>query len=77
VTSAAQTQSETPTGKIQFVVNGKPYGSPMTLKADGTLLSPQSSRLGVGTHVIRAEYSGDAIFGPSNSSFTHEVTAAP
>ncbi len=77
VTSAAQTQSETPTGKIQFVVNGKPYGSPMTLKADGTLLSPQSSRLGVGTHFIRAEYSGDAIFGPSNSSFTHEVTAAP
>ena len=54
----------TPTGTVQFNVDGSPFGSPVTLLS-GTANSASISTLTVGTHVVTAVYSGDSNYSGS------------
>jgi hypothetical protein len=49
----------TPTGTVQFVVDGSSFGSPVTL-VSGSATSNNTSTLAVGTHTVTANYSGDS-----------------
>ncbi len=62
-----------PTGSVQFTVDGAPYGSPVTLDAAGVAALPAISTLGIGTHTIATDYSGDATWLPSSGSGTHTI----
>lgn len=49
----------TPTGTVQFVLDGFNFGTPVTL-VNGAALSPSLATLGAGVHREAAIYSGDA-----------------
>jgi YVTN family beta-propeller protein len=55
-----------PTGTVQFVVDGKPYGSPIVLNENG-IAHLITSTLPVGTHTVVAVYSGDSMHLSSTS----------
>lgn len=61
----------TPTGEVQFYVDGDPLGDPVPL-AGGSATSP-TARLGVGSHLVTAAYAGDADFGGADDSLTQDV----
>jgi hypothetical protein len=65
VTSAAGT----PTGTIQFAVDGSPLGGPVAL-AGGSASSPPIATLAVGTHAVTAAYAPDdpALLDPGSGS---------
>lgn len=65
-------QPETPTGSVQFEVNGNSVGPPMALNS-GVAVTPPVRILRVGSHIITANYSGDATFEPSTDTFTQVV----
>ena len=65
----------TPQGTVQFVVDGSNFGSPVTLSA-GAAASGSTTLLGAGSHVIKAEYSGDPNFAASTGSYTQVVNQA-
>ena len=58
--------SGTPTGSVQFIIDGANFGSAVALGAGGSA-SITDSALSVGTHTITATYSGDATHGGSTS----------
>lgn len=64
----------TPTGQVQFEVDGTPLGGPVTLSG-GQATSPSTTLL-VGSHHVTANYLGDANFGGSNNSYDQQVGAA-
>lgn len=64
----------TPTGSVQFFVDGNPLGSPVALSG-GQATSP-STQLTVGPHSITANYGGDGNFAGATKSLTQQVTAA-
>jgi hypothetical protein len=64
----------TPTGNVQFFVDGDPLGAPVAL-VGGQASSP-TTHLNVGTHAITANYEGDANFGGANDSLSQDVGAA-
>jgi endoglucanase Acf2 len=45
----------TPTGSVQFVIDGTPYGSPVAL-VGGLASAPAIATLAVGTHAVEADY---------------------
>jgi titin len=59
----------TPTGTVQFVIDGQNYGTPVALF--GGTASISDAALAVGSHTVAALYSGDAGSAPSDD------TAAP
>ena len=59
----------TPTGTVQFAVDGANLGSPVTLSA-GIATSPSTATLTVGNHVVSAVYGGDGNFTGSNGTLT-------
>jgi hypothetical protein len=62
----------TPTGSVQFSVDGSPYGSPVTLS--GGQAAVTISSLAVGGHSITASYGGDGNFnGSTSSAFSQQV----
>src|SRR5262249_49506321 len=64
----------TPSGAVTFLDGGASIGSG-TLSGDSATFS--TSVLGVGSHTIRASYSGDGIFnGSTSSAITQTVTQA-
>ncbi len=65
----------TPTGTIQFVVDGNTFGSPVTLSGGSASLLA-AANLGAGTHVVLADYSGDSTYGPASGSFSQVVAKA-
>ena len=66
----------TPTGTIQFVVDGVNSGAPVALAA-GSASSASISSLSVGNHTVAGVYSGDADFKTSTSlNFTQTVNKA-
>jgi parallel beta-helix repeat protein len=73
-TATVTSDSGTPTGTVQFKVDGTNLGTPVAL-AGGTATSPSTSSLGVGTHTVTAEYSG-AGFDPSSGSLIQTVNKA-
>jgi hypothetical protein len=66
--------SLTPTGTVQFQVDGSNVGSPVSLTSGGASYS--TSTLTVGTHTITALYSGDVSFLASSGSLTQTVYSA-
>lgn len=66
-----------PSGAVQLTVDGAPYGAPIPVgSADPATVNLQN--LAVGTHVLRAEYAGDASFeGSRSAEVTLVVAAAP
>ena len=55
------TSDATPTGTVQFMIDGQPFGTPQPL-VDGTATSDPDSTLALGPHTITAVYSSDADF---------------
>ncbi len=66
--------SGTPTGEVQFYVDGDPLGGPVTLSG-GSASSP-TAHLGVGSHTVTANYAGDVNFGGANDQLTQAVAQA-
>jgi hypothetical protein len=65
----------TPTGTIQFAVDGVAFGSPVMLVGGATTSAPIAT-LVPGTHTISAAYSGDANY-PARGSANVPVVIAP
>ena len=64
----------TPTGTVQFTLDGVNDGSPATIGANGAASHTDNS-LTVGTHTVVAIYSGDSNYlGSTSTSFTETVT---
>jgi len=64
-TAAVKSACGTPTGTVQFSVDGSSYGSPVTL-SNGT--ATMSDALGSGSHSVVAAYTGSSAFAASTSS---------
>ena len=72
--SAAAPGTATPTGTVQFQVDGANFGSPVTL-VNGNATSKSISTLKLGTYTVTASYSGDPNFTASTASaLTQTVT---
>jgi hypothetical protein len=58
----------TPTGTVQFLIDGIVFGNPMNLSAVGAMAMAtiNTSELAPGTHSVTAIYSGDGSFNPSH-----------
>jgi cytoskeletal protein CcmA (bactofilin family) len=66
----------TPTGNVQFEVNGSPAGSPVALD-DAGQASWTTTGLPGGSHSVTVDYLGSAAFiAPSSAPVTHVVTKA-
>src|SRR5262249_896408 len=68
--SSVDPANGTPTGTVQFIVDGVNFGAAVALSAGGTA-SIKDSALSVGAHTITASYSGDS---SHDSSTSPEVT---
>ena len=66
----------TPTGTIQFEVDGSPFGSAVTL-VNGAATSLNTSALPAGTHTISTVYSGDSAYSTNTGTLSQTVTPAP
>jgi sugar lactone lactonase YvrE len=62
----------TPTGTVQFQIDGTNFGTAVTL-VGGSATSGADSSLSVGAHAIKALYSGDSNFTTSNNTITQTV----
>ena len=59
VSFTATVSGSSPTGTVQFTVDGSAFGSPVTLSG-GSATSGSTSSLSVGAHTVMASYSGDS-----------------
>src|SRR5262249_27395575 len=59
----------TPTGTVQFQIDGINFGNPVTLSG-GQATSSSISSLAVGGHTVTASYSGDGSFATSTGSLS-------
>ena len=65
----------TPTGTVQFLVDGTAFGTAVTL-AGGRATSPSTTLLGAGNHTVEADYSGDSNYSASTGTYTQGVSKA-
>ena len=72
-TTAIDPGLPTPTGTVQFVVDGVNSGSPVTLDGSGNASSLPISNLSTGNHTITAYYSGDSVFQGATNTITESV----
>ncbi len=61
-----------PDGTIQFTVDGRAAGTPVTL-VNGVATSQPITGLALGPHTIRADYAGSVSFAASTGTTTHTV----
>ena len=66
----------TPTGTIQFEVDGSPFGSAVTL-VNGAATSINTNTLPAGSHTISAVYSGNSTYSTNAGATAQAVTPAP
>src|SRR5262249_49237815 len=64
--------SGTPTGTVQFRIDGVDFGAPVAL-VDGVALSASFNASAAGTYTVTAAYSGDAGFPASSATLTQTV----
>ena len=76
VTFTAIVTPSTTTGTVQFIIDGSPFGSPVTL-SDGSATSGGISTLTVGSHTVEADYSGDTNDAASIGTLTPVQTVTP
>jgi MBG domain (YGX type)/Bacterial Ig-like domain (group 3) len=67
--------SPSPTGTIQFVVDGTNLGLPVSLTG-GSATSVAIGNLGAGTHTVAVDYSGDINYALNTGSFSQTVKKA-
>lgn len=74
--AASSPGSGTPTGTVQFEIDGVDYGSPVPLDngQDNGQASISDSGLSVGDHVVTALYTGDANFMSSSDANPVDLT---
>jgi hypothetical protein len=65
----------TPSGTVQFVVDGTDLGGLITLSG-GSATSPSTAFLGAGSHTVVADYSGDSNYSANSESYTQNVKQA-
>ena len=65
-TATVTASSGTPTGTVQFYIDGASFGNPVTLNGGGEAATTTTSLL-VGSHTITATYSGSAVYASSTS----------
>lgn len=65
-----------PTGSVQLSVDGTPFGAAIPV-GDAESAAVALQHLPLGTHVLRAEYLGDAAFDGSSSAEVRLVVSAP
>src|SRR5262249_40976316 len=70
--AAASSDEGTPTGSVQFVVDGSSFGAPVTL-VNGSATGPAINSLGAGNHTVTAVYTGDANFIASTAANLTQV----
>lgn len=68
-TATASSIAGTPTGTIDFVIDGTSAGAPVALSAGG-VASLSTSSLAIGTHTVAVVYSGDGNFVTGNGSLS-------
>ena len=66
----------TPTGSVQFQIDGSNFGSPVTLDNNGSATSNPISTLTAVGHTITALYSGDRTYAPGSQTLTQTVNPA-
>ena len=71
-TVAAANGTSTPTGTVQFTVNGSDFGAPVPVSGGAASLGGIDS-LAAGSHTVGAVYSGDANFAGSNAATKQQV----
>ena len=76
IVSPTMLGNPTPTGTIQFEVDGNPIGVPVTL-VNGSATSDSLTTLDAASHSIEAIYSGDAEYATNAQSLTQTVNPAP
>jgi len=64
----------TPTGTVEFLIDGTDFGSPITL-INGSATSDPITTLGAGQHTISAIYSGDSTFTTSTADVLNLTVA--
>jgi ELWxxDGT repeat protein len=65
----------TPTGTVQFLVDGADLGTDVTL-AGGSATSPTTMLLGAGNHTVEADYSGDSNYSANTGTCTQGMSKA-
>jgi autotransporter-associated beta strand protein len=65
----------TPTGSVQFVIDGSKFGSPVSL-SNGVATSQPNSTLSAGNHTVTASYLGDGTFVPTSGTLAGGLTVA-
>ncbi|WP_239123308.1 ExeM/NucH family extracellular endonuclease [Rhizocola hellebori] len=70
--TATVTGPFTPTGQVQFTVDGQPLGGPVALSGGVAVSSPHST-LKPGAHQVTASYLGGTSYLPSQGSMTQAV----
>src|SRR5207248_3655638 len=70
--TAAAPGGGTPSGSVQFQINGNSFGSPVTLSG-GTAVSTPTTTLSASAYTIKAIYSGDSNFTASTGVMTQTV----
>ena len=68
-TATVSANSGTPTGTVQFAVDGTNFGSPVTL-ASGSATSGSTTTLSAGTHTVTAAYTPGSGFLASNGTLS-------
>lgn len=66
----------TPLGQVQFKIDGANFGSPVSLSG-GTAVSNSTSTLGVGSHTVEADYSGNSSYVSSAGTLSGGETVSP
>ena len=66
----------TPTGTVQFLVDGTDFGTAVTLAGEAPT-SPSTTLLGAGNHTVEADYSGDSNYSANTGIYTQVVDQAP
>ena len=70
-TAAVSSFCGTPTGTVQFIVDGANYGAPVSLSAGG--IATTTATFASGSHNISAAYSGSSTLAPSTSNTLAET----
>ncbi len=75
VTNNSGQPGASPTGTVQFKIDGKNAGAPVTLSPSGAAASIQTSAtLARGNHTVTVTYSGSTTYLGSTFTYTHVVT---
>jgi hypothetical protein len=73
--AASPAGGSTPSGTVQFQIDGTNFGTPVTLVA-GQVSSTAINNLAAAEHTVQASYSGDSNYAAPAGSFTQVVTPA-